>query len=402
MLRRSLVLCLVGAFVWCGAAAAQTGSPLSRRLARALRAPQVSPARTGALVVDLATGKVLFQQHASLPLAPASNEKLAVTYASLELLGADFRMSTEVLGAGAQEGSIWRGNLVLKGYGDPALDRVELRALAGQIKALGIRRVTGRIVGDESFFDDHRTAPGWKASFFLTECEPLSALVVDRDRVGNRFSRTPAASAAAAMSSILRASGVRVAGVARRGVAPAVAVPLAAVESPPLWKVIRFMNRESDNFTAELLLKQLGAQYGAAGTTGAGAAVVARVLSLDGIPVAGVRIVDGSGLSRLDRLTPRAVVAILEAAWSSAELRGAFVGSLAVAGVYGTLRNRMTRAPARGQVLGKTGTTDASSALSGFVRGRYAFSILTNGAPVTSWWARRAQDRFATVLARLH
>ena len=159
------------------------------------------------------------------------------------------------------------------------------------------------------------------------------------------------------------------------------------------------MDRESDNFTAELLLKQIGAANGAGGTTAAGAAQVRTTLAEAGIPLAGVRIVDGSGLSSLDRLTARAIVGILQAAWEDPTIKPSFISALAVAGRSGTLKDRLRKPPARGVVLAKTGTTSVASALSGFVRERYVFSVLQNGRPVSYWWARRAQDRFATVLA---
>ncbi|MBA2383442.1 MAG: D-alanyl-D-alanine carboxypeptidase, partial [Actinobacteria bacterium] len=106
-----------------------------------------------------------------------------------------------------------------------------------------------------------------------------------------------------------------------------------------------------------------------------------------------------SGLSSLNRLTAAAVVALLEAGLADPALRDAFLGSLAVAGVAGTLEHRLQARPARGRVIAKTGTTSAASALSGFVRDRYAFAVLQNGRPVSTFWARKAQDRFATVLA---
>ncbi len=159
------------------------------------------------------------------------------------------------------------------------------------------------------------------------------------------------------------------------------------------------MGRDSDNFVAEMLLKQLGAALGHAGTTSAGATVVAGALAEAGVPLGGVRLADGSGLSRLDRATPESLVAILLAGNADPSIRDAFLASLAVAGVDGTLRNRLESLPARGRVIAKTGTTNRASALSGFVRGRYAFAVVQNGAPVSSFWARRAQDRFAIALA---
>lgn len=115
--------------------------------------------------------------------------------------------------------------------------------------------------------------------------------------------------------------------------------------------------------------------------------------------MAGVRIVDGSGLSRLDRLTADALAGILRVAWSNPTIRPSFVAALPVAGVNGTLEDRLRRPPARGNVVAKTGTTREASALSGYVRNRYVFAVLQNGSPLSYWWARRAQDRFATVLA---
>lgn len=375
------------------------GGTLWHRLARALVVPQVSATQTAAFALDLETGKVLFAKNGARSLAPASNEKLAVTYAALVVLGPGFRAKTDVLGEGHQQGATWRGNLVLKGYGDPTLRGGRLTSLARRIRSLGIRHVGGRVVGDESFFDKRRTAPGWRSSFYLNECPPLSALVVDRGRVGNILTLRPALAAAAVYTRALRSVGVSVAGRAAGGIASASAQPLASSFSPPLWKVLRFMDRESDNFTAEMLLKELGGLYGGRGSTGAGAAVVTRTLAADGVPLAGVRIVDGSGLSLLDRVTARALVGILESAWASPQLRPTFFGVLAVAGRNGTLRTRMGRRPTRGNVVAKTGTTSRSSALSGYVKRRFAFSVLNNGFPIASWWAQRAQDRFVTTLA---
>jgi D-alanyl-D-alanine carboxypeptidase/D-alanyl-D-alanine-endopeptidase (penicillin-binding protein 4) len=126
---------------------------------------------------------------------------------------------------------------------------------------------------------------------------------------------------------------------------------------------------------------------------------VTHELADAGVPLTGVRIVDGSGLSVLDRLTTNALTTLLRAAWLDPEVRPALRAALPVAGVDGTLADRMRSGPAHGTVLAKTGTTSEASALSGFVRDRYAFAVLQNGNPVSSWWARVAQDRFAQVLA---
>jgi D-alanyl-D-alanine carboxypeptidase/D-alanyl-D-alanine-endopeptidase (penicillin-binding protein 4) len=354
---------------------------------------------SSAIALDLHSGEVVFRRNANRALIPASNEKLAVTYAALIELGPWFRIETTVLGRGKLDGAVWRGDLVLKGYGDPTLSTGDLRRLGRQLRAAGIRKVTGRIVGDESFFDSRRVVPGWKSWYYLNQSASLSALTVDRTLYAGRLSTEPALTAAATLRGELRRLRVAVAGPAVTGHAGPDALPLASTLSPPLQEILRFMNRESDNFTSELILKQLGTLEGLRGTTARGARVVRRALADAGVPLAGVRIADGSGLSSRNRLTAKALISMLEIAWSDAELRPAFVRSLPVAGRNGTLEDRMRRRPAAGRVAAKTGTTPLASALSGFAAKRFAFAILHNGRPVSHFWARRAQDRFAAVLA---
>jgi D-alanyl-D-alanine carboxypeptidase/D-alanyl-D-alanine-endopeptidase (penicillin-binding protein 4) len=397
MARRRLPVPVLLALLVTAPAGAGT-SPLAKQLARALVVPHVSQARTGAVAFDLETGDTLFAEHDALSLAPASNEKLAVTYAALIGLGPAYRVETDVLGRGHRHAAVWEGSLLLVGHGDPTLSGADLAVLARAVRAAGIRRITGAVFGDESFFDSRRTVAGWRPSYYINECPPLSALTVDRGTYRGRVSRNPALSAALAFRDALRRAGVAVGG-AGIGVEHGDEVPLAEVDSPPLSEILRYMDRESDNFTAELLLKQLGAIDGVAGTSPAGAAYVRSVLAEAGVPLAGVRIVDGSGLSLLDRLTARALAAILRAAWADDQVRPSLFGALPVAGINGTLAHRMRRPPARGNVRAKTGTTWQASALSGFVRRRYVFSVLQNGNPVSLFWARRAQDRFATALA---
>lgn len=380
------------------AAAAGGSLPLPTRLANALAVRGNSTAASGAIAIDLTTGKVLFARHPDLPLAPASNEKLTVTFAALRELGADYRFSTEVLATGTQTGTVWHGNIYLKGFGDPTLRGLDLTHLAAQLAKLGIKRIDGRVLADESWFDSVRTAPGWKAGFYVNECPPLSALEVNGDVVDGRISLEPALSAAILFKTLLRTHGIA-SGTVDSGKAPETATALAAVNSEPLGAIVTAMDRTSDNFIAEMLVKDLGAEIGVGGTTAAGEAVVRADLASAGIPLAGVRLVDGSGLSELDRLTARAVATLLLDAWNDTTLRASFWRALPVAGVSGTLEDRMEQPPARGNVRAKTGTTDLASALSGYAGTRYVFAVLQNGRPVEDLPARKAQDRFATALA---
>ena len=388
-----VALCLIPA------AQAGSRSAFQSQLARALHAKHVSPSRTGAIVLDLRTGETLFAQNSRLALRPASNEKLATTFSALTALGPTFRIETDVLGEGQLSGTTWLGDLVLKGYGDPALSAAQLNKLARQVVADGIEHVSGRILGDESWFDTRRTGIGWKPQFYLHESPALSALIVNRGWTGRYETARPALMATELFRSDLRHAGVTVEGGSALGVASAQAVPLADVESAPLSALLRHMDVYSDNFYAEMVLKEVGAVQGSAGSSAAGVAVERRVLGAAGVPLTGVRMVDGSGLSLLDRWTPLGLSTLLRTMWDDPTLRPYVLPALPIAGETGTLEHRMRSGPAHGLVRAKTGTTDNSSALSGFVGDRYAFSILENGYPVRALSAEQSQNRFAQVLA---
>jgi serine-type D-Ala-D-Ala carboxypeptidase/endopeptidase (penicillin-binding protein 4) len=384
---RSIVALVAALALPAGARAA-----LAPQLEHALHVPHVSLASTAAVAVDLTTGETVYARNDTLALLPASNEKLTVTYAALTALGPAFRIETDVL---ADDD----GNLYLKGYGDPTLSSAQLNVLARQVRAAGVTRVAGAVVADESWFDTRRTGAGWKAAFYIEESPPLSALIVDRGRVGRYTSHDPALAAAQLFRAALVRAGVPVARGALHGATPADASVVASVDSPSLLSIVHSMDTDSDNFYAEMLLKELGAVQAGRGTSSAGAGVVTGLLAQAGVPLSGVRIVDGSGLSLLDRLTAQSLASLLSAMWNDPELRLELLSSLPVAGRTGTLHDRMRHTVAAGVVLAKTGTTDNASALSGFVGDRYAFSILQNGWPVSWTWARRAQDHFAAVLA---
>jgi D-alanyl-D-alanine carboxypeptidase/D-alanyl-D-alanine-endopeptidase (penicillin-binding protein 4) len=400
LLRLAATAVAIVAFFLVPAAQAGSRSAFQTQLARALHARHVSPARTGAIVFDLQNGNTLFAHNPRLSLRPASNQKLATTYAALTARGPSFRIETDVLGDGEQSGSTWQGDLVLKGYGDPDLSFSQLNSLARQVAADGIRHVTGRILGDESWFDTRRTGVGWKAQFYLHESPALSALIVNRGWTGRYETTRPALMAAQVFRRDLRHAGVTVEGGAAIGVASAQAAPLAEVQSARLSALVRHMDVYSDNFYAEMLLKEVGAVQGSRGSAPAGLAVERGLLRAAGVPLGGVRMVDGSGLSLLDRWTPLGLATLLRTMWQDTDLRPYLVAALPIAGETGTLEHRMRKAPAHGLVRAKTGTTDNASSLSGFVGDRFAFSILENGSPVDTLNAEQSQNRVAQVLAR--
>jgi D-alanyl-D-alanine carboxypeptidase/D-alanyl-D-alanine-endopeptidase (penicillin-binding protein 4) len=402
---RTRIRAIGGALVVALALAAPAGASLRSSLDRALVTPGVSSSWTGAFVFNLARGSVVYRHNRSLALRPASNEKLTVAVTALDRLGPTFQIPTEVLGQGQLDGNgVWHGRLYLKGYGNPALKTHGLKRLVNKVQAKGIVEVTGAIAGDETYFDTIRVGPGWKPSYYKEESPPLSALVVNRAHIDDHIANQPARAAALLFKRRLVAAGIRVGGRVVKDAARPDATLLGRVRSPEVRRLVGRMDRVSDNFYAEMLLKELGAVVRDSGTTAAGARVVRAELRQRGVSMTGVRIADGSGLSDYDRLTAKAVAMLLISAVSDDAIRGPFVASLPIAGVSGTLEDRMQNPPAYRHVYAKTGTTDRASTLSGYVTNsalspRYVFAILQNGNPIPWWYARQAQDRFAQVLA---
>jgi D-alanyl-D-alanine carboxypeptidase/D-alanyl-D-alanine-endopeptidase (penicillin-binding protein 4) len=266
------------------------------------------------------------------------------------------------------------------------------------IAATGITAIKGRIRGDESYFDGLRgTAPyGYHAS---TEIEgSLSALAYNRGFEGPGLQIHPAVYTAQQFAAALKAAHVKVPRGTRigAGIAPGGATALTSVSSPDIASLVQLTNTPSDNFLAEMLLKNIGARFGSGGTSAAGAAVVrSEMAGQFGIHP---RLEDGSGLSRYDRTSPRQVVTLLQDMAND----GDFVNSLAVAGETGTLEFEMNHTAAQGKCRGKTGTLHDVSNLVGYCRARdghtLAFAFLMNS--INPDYAHPIQDRMAVALAK--
>jgi len=367
---------------------------------------------SGAYVVNAESGRPVFRWSHTSPRILASNTKIFTTAAALARFGTKGTLATEVR-SGGELGAlgVLRGNLFLVGGGDPTFGSssfatraygggATVEALAAQLKRAGIERVAGRVIGDESRFDTLRGGPesGYATSIWVG---PLSALGYNRGLAaesGTSFQGSPAPFAAARLTDALRRRGIAVSGRPTAGRAPADADTLAAVESPSMSRLIALTNKPSDNYFAEMLVKDLAMQASGRGTTAGGAKIAARFAKrIGGRPS---KLVDGSGLSRGNRASPYRVARLLLALRRRDDFRP-FLRSLSVAGRDGTLGPRMRSGPARGHCRGKTGTLSDVSAVSGYCRARsgetYVFSILMNG--VDPYGARAIQDRMLQALA---
>lgn len=346
---------------------------------------------------------------------PASTEKLMTAAGALIRLGPDHRFQTRLFtSAGARrEGRVLRGPLFLQGGGDPVLAtgdyaRTYLNGRGGNLvrltrplRRLGIRRVRGPIVADESIFDARRLGPQWRP-YYARYAPPLSGLTTNQNYSGDARSSyvtDPAIAAGQRLRASLTGVGVAQRGSIRVGRTPPRGRLLATTHSPPLRAIVRLMNPASDNHIAETLLKDIGALATGRGTSAAGAAEVGAVLRSRGILGRGDRIVDGSGLSRANRLSATSLVRLIAAADADPAWGRALIDSMARGG-EGTLIRRFPGA-AGPRVRAKTGYINGVSALAGRVVSRggrhYAFAMLMESWDVAG--AHATQDRVVALLA---
>jgi D-alanyl-D-alanine carboxypeptidase/D-alanyl-D-alanine-endopeptidase (penicillin-binding protein 4) len=347
---------------------------------------------------------------------PASTMKLVTGAGALLQLGPDFRFRTTVVSGPetARRGRALIGPIYLKGAGDPVLATrsyaaaylggraTRMSALALPLRNRGVRLVRGPIIADERIFDSRRLGPGWP-SYYSLYASPLSGLPTNQDYAGNGRAAhvsSPPLAAAQRLKATLGGVGVSHVGALKVGAAPPQGRVLATASSPPLPVILRAMNLASDNFIAETLAKGVGAYGTGRGATRAGMARIRALLDQHGIAGAGDRLVDGSGLSRDNRVSASTMVRLVAAADADPGWGAALLGSLARGG-EGTLIRRFTSGPATRRVRAKTGYLDGVSSLAGRVtsrRGqRYAFAMLMNTADIGG--ARATQDRVVNLLA---
>ena len=379
--------------------AADSGAGLGERVRAALAS---SGATTAAAAVEVdGLGQVL-RQEAGHALPPASTQKSFTGVAALLALPPGMRFTTEAAARTTPAAGRLPGGLWLVGGGDPYLTRSGLRALARSVRASGITSDGGDLLIDDSRYDAKRRASGWTSSYVPDESGPLSSLAVERNayRRDSAFVSDPALPNARLFREYLAAEGVRVHGVTRRNRRPADAHTVAVQQSGPLADVLRRALKASDNFAAEMVLKEVGKVVRGEGSSRAGYAAVVQILGAQG--VAAGSGTDGSGLSVYNRQTPGAQVALLKLADESATAHAAFRRALPIACHDGTLKTRMCNTAAAGRVSAKTGTLPGVRALSGYTRtasGRTVwFSFQLTGVH-DGTRARNALDRAAVVLA---
>ena len=372
---------------------------------------------TGILIFNPLTEDTIYQLNYTQSMIPASNTKLFTTATALSIMGGNFPLKTVILSADKNvKDGVVDGDLFIKGYGNSVLTSEDIDTMVIELRKKGIKRVTGNIVGDDSYFDEVYTRDDWirdeKANVKLP---PISALVVDRNRTivyrkRGRYRRryvayvkNPPLNAALILKSKLKEQGIKIDGKAVKGITPLSTINLA-VSKILLKDLIKLINKHSDNFLAECLFKTIGAvTSGNQGNSFYSTQAILNFIADNGIYSTGTAVVDGSGISRFDQVTPGAIVGLLEKMYFDLVNFKDFYNSLSIAGIDGTLKHRLNNTFAQNNFHGKTGTLNGVCSLSGYLTTKsndeIILSIFFDFNHKGESYYRRIQDEIVEILA---
>ena len=361
---------------------------MQRSLDSLCHSPLFQTSQLGLYIYDLTTQEPVYTLNANQRMRPASCQKLVTGISALHYLGGDYQFTTRLFITGSVAGRILKGDVYVAGGMDPLLSPSDLAAFAAALKGKGIDQVAGRIYADLSMKDDLPYGWGW---CWDDKFGPLSALMVNgRDEFAEHWIKA------------LRNAGIR---LSHAAVAPRILPPGAqqlATASHSIDEVLQPMMKKSNNIYAECLFYQIAAM---GGQKQAGRKQVAehvqKLLESIGQGSASCQVADGSGLSMYNYLTPQLLVALLNYAYQTPSVYNHLTASLPIAGVDGTLEKRMKDSPAQGNVRAKTGTVEAISSLSGYLKAvnghDLSFCILNQGLVTTSQ-GRDFQDKVCILL----
>jgi len=335
----------------------------------------------GVLVYNPLTQDTIFSLNQYSPMTPASLTKLFTTAASLSIMGSEHKLSTKLLveDLNISDGSI-DGNIYIKGFGNSTFSDSDLQELVERLKQRGVTKITGNVVGDDSYFDNVYTREDWiEDEGANVQLPPVSALVLDRNKTTIRkkirrryryvteLIKNPPIFAANRLLEKLKSNGIEVGGNSISGLTPIKSYPIAE-KSVMLKDLVAAINKHSDNFFAECLFKTLGAETSKVqGNSFFSQQAIQKFMKDNGIFSQNTEIVDGSGISRSDQATPLAINGLLEKMYFDLNHYDDFYNSLSIAGVDGKLGNRMMGTFAENNFRGKTGSLNGVSGLAGYL-----------------------------------
>ncbi len=432
--------------------------------------------RAGAKFYSLDRQQVIYSRNSDSLFTPASNMKIFTSAMALKKVGPDYRFHTHLYAVGNIDDTVLKGDLYIKGFGDPSLVTEQMWILVNELKNLPITKIEGNIIADNSYFDAQGRLKSWSSykgpEAYLAPMGALSfnfntvtvyvepgksvgekpRVVVDPDvdyfrirnkavTTGNKRSRRklivnrlerkghdeiivkgrlpknvarkrfflnvtdPQMYTASVFKRFLNQAGVHVTGKIKRGLVPNGATLVVDHESPPLGRILRGLNKFSNNFIAEQILRTLAAQFmGEPGTTENGVLLLQEYMRELGFTPDQYRMVDGSGLAKTNLVTPDQVIALLEDAHSDFSIFPEFISALGVMGLDGSVEDRMHHQKEAQKIRVKTGTLNHVSALSGYFQSqdgeRFAFSILLNDVRCSNGKATKLEDEIMEIALR--
>ena len=422
----------------------------------------------GIKIYSLDRGEAIIELRAKKLFIPASNLKILTTAVALETLGPNYRFPTSLFTDGTLKDEVLNGNLYIKGHGDPKFVTEQMWLLVNELRNLPLRRITGNIIGDDSFFDNKKRVKTWIKNPGAQAYEaPLGALsfnfntvqayvspgikagnkpkiVIEPDTeyitldnqattlkpgkrnrlIVNRVKHKgfdeitvsggitvsqaraqyflnitdPTQYTLSVLKQYLNHAGIKFTGKIEQRRVPEGAMKLLTHDSEPLTLALQGLNKFSNNFVAEQILKTIGAEkYGQPGTTQKGLKAFKEYLITLGYQQNQYKVLDGSGLSRQNRLSPQIIIDVLRHVKNDLGVYPEFVSALGVMGVDGNVKNRMRGVKSSERARVKTGTLNFVSALSGYFQSRddetFAFSILMNSLKCSNGRIKKLQDQ---------
>ena len=361
------------------------------RIDQIVQDPILDRSQLGLLVWDLTADSAIYRYYDQQLMRPASVMKLVTAITAIDRLGGDYHFTTSLYYKGQITDSTLMGDVYVVGGMDPMLDGSDLQTFARELRQLGIDSISGRLIADVSMKDTLRWGEGW---CWDDENPELSPLTLGRDtHFMERFVQTLAAEGIATDSIVLT-----------RGMKPSDAL-IVCVRRHSLDQVLMKMMKDSDNFYAESVLYQTAAATGHRPAMASdGMAVTRRLINSLGLNGHNYRLADGSGLSLYNYVSPELLVRLLRFAWRNQRVGQHLLPSLPIAGQDGTLKKRMRRSAAEGNVKAKTGTLTGISSLAGYCTAanghELCFAIINQGI-MHSREGKTIQDRICQALCRL-
>ena len=384
-------------------------------------------ANWGVLIVNPRTGDTLYSKNAGKLFMPASNMKIITSAAALTLLGPDYTYRTTFLADGPVRGSLLDGNLLVIGRGDPTISdnmrgvaTTVMDALADSVRAHGIREVTGSLARVGDAFPDSIHGYGWEwddlGEYYAAGVDELifnegmapTTLRPPPDTVRDSLYSGPAKDPATGYLNAFNDALLRKRITVEAGVMDSILPTpfkmdtLFTFMSLPMRNIIPALMKPSQNQIAEILLKTIGLERGGMGTADSARKIIGQLMLFWGVQPDGFVIRDGSGLSRHDLVSPEAIVRVLDRIQQDTAF-AVFYNAMPIAGVDGTLKDRMKGTPAEGNVHAKTGSIASARSLSGYVTTadgeRLIFSVLSNNWTTPSSEVTGVADQIAAALA---